>query len=84
MRLVLSRKRKTLAEWRKIRNEKFDSLGFTNKWSNDLNDALLKHKNDHEFILDLLESAAKFWSEEMSEEEQLDSFIFILGLLARK
>jgi hypothetical protein len=79
-----SRKRKITTDWEKIRNSNPDSIGFTYKWANDLNAALIKHKNDNEFIMDLLESAVIFWSDEMSDEEKLDSFVFILGILSRK
>ena len=81
---MMSRRRKIIRDWQRIRNNSRDSIGFTHKWANDLNNALIKHKDDDPFIMDLLESAITYWSEEMSEEEKIDSFVFILGILSRR
>lgn len=66
-----------------IHKKSKNSLNFAQQWANDLNQALLKHRGDKDFQMDLLESAIIYWRESMSDDEKEDAFIYLLGLLSR-
>lgn len=75
--------RKLQGEWHvmKERNKsKTDpELMFVVEWVNDLRKTLYKHRNDLEFVTDVIATAAAFYNESMNDREKTDAFVFLLG-----
>lgn len=69
-------------EWESGKLKSDDKFIF--QWCDSLFIELHKKKSDRDFTTDLLESAAKFFSESLTDEEKADCFLYLLGKIIRK
>lgn len=80
--------RKLQEEWHSIKSksrQKTDpELVFAVGWVDELRSTLIKHRNDHEFVLDVVSTAAAFFNESMTDQEKTDAFTYLLGRVVLK
>lgn len=80
-----NRLQKMLKTWRKTTKPNDDkSLAYVSSWVEHLSRELKRHRGDEEFVTDLLDAAAIYFSDSFSDKEKTDAFIYALGLLSRK
>lgn len=81
----MNRLQRMLKTWKKTTKPNEDaSLAYISRWVEHLNKELIRNRGDEEFVMDLLDAAAIYFSDTFSEKEKTDAFIYALGLLSRK
>ena len=79
------RLRKISKKWDELHHEEENaSARFASGWVNDLEDTLHRYRNDKDFIYKIIDSASRFFSESMTEQEKHDAFFFLLGKSNRR
>lgn len=69
-------------EWESKKLKSDDKFIF--QWCDSLFLELQRKKSDRDFTTDLLESSVKFFSENLTDEEKADCFLYLLGKIVRK
>jgi len=80
---LIQKKWKRLAARKESGIDESDVL-FVRDWVDSLYYNLVRHKNDREFIADLVESAYKFYDGSLNDLEKTDAFFYFLGKVAGK
>jgi hypothetical protein len=60
-------------------NEIDPGLAFSIQWSKHLIAVLKKHRNDKEFTKDVIDSAIIYYKDNLTEQDRLDVFAYLLG-----
>jgi hypothetical protein len=60
-------------------NENDPGLAFSIEWSKHLITVLKKHRNDKEFTKDVIDSAIIYYKDNLTEQDRLDVFAYLLG-----
>lgn len=79
--------RKLFNSFNKIKNDTANdqdpSLSFAVKWTDHLTNTLHKHRNDKEFVAEIIESSHKYFIESLTDEQKADVFSYLLGKFVR-
>jgi len=77
---VVKRFLRTFAGIKKSTSKENDpGLAFSIEWSNHLITVLKKHKYDKEFTKDVIDSAIMYYKDNLTEQDRLDVFAYLLG-----
>ena len=60
-------------------NEVDPGLAFSIEWSKHLITVLKRHKYDKEFTKDVIDSAIVYYKDNLTEQDRLDVFAYLLG-----
>ena len=79
--------KKILNGFNRIKNETAEdqdsSLSFAVNWSEHLISILHKHRNDKEFVSEIIESSHKYFIESLTDQQKADVFSYLLGKSVR-
>lgn len=79
--------RKIIASFNRIKedtvNDQDASLSFAVKWTDHLTNTLHKHRNDKEFVAEIIESSHKYFIDSLTDEQKADVFSYLLGKFVR-
>lgn len=73
-------------KWKRLLSEKAegDDIIFVRSWVDSLHYQLLKHKNDKDFVTDLIDSSYRFYDQHLTDNEKVDAFVYMLGKIHRR
>ena len=60
-------------------NESDPGLAFSIEWSKHLITVLKRHRHDKEFTKDVIDSAIIYYKDNLTEQDRLDVFAYLLG-----
>lgn len=76
-------------KWKRLANQKesddtVSDIIFVRDWVDSFFFNLVKHKNDKEFIGDIIESAYKFYDQNLNDLEKSDAFFYLIGKMTKR
>jgi len=82
----LSRFEKKLRKWRGQTkpHDPDEILPYIQTWVDGLHSELRRHRNDKDFVTDMLVAASVFYEEHFDDGEKTDAFVYLLGLVAKR